>query len=283
MPSVSVIIPTFNRAKKVVRAISSVLYQTFLDYEIIVVDDGSTDETKTVISQLASHITYVTNIHNLGVSASRNIGIRKSRSQLIAFLDSDDYWLPEKLAVQVDFFERYPDALICQTEEIWIRKGRRVNPKKYHLKPTGNIFGPSLRRCFISPSAVMLKRSLFDEIGMFDEGLPACEDYDMWLRITCRHPVYLIKQYHVVKEGGNTDQLSFRYKGMDRFRIKAIVKLIKSGMLTENQLKDAVKELSFKCKIYGNGCIKRGKKKEGEYYLTLPKTINKELSACYAF
>jgi glycosyltransferase involved in cell wall biosynthesis len=273
MTVISVIIPTFNRAKKVVRAISSVLSQTFTDVEIIVVDDGSTDETEYAVGQFGKRITYIAHLSNLGVSAARNKGIRVSNAPLIAFLDSDDHWLPEKLAVQVDFFNTNPRALACQTDEIWIRKGRRVNPKKKHIKPSGDIFVPSLKRCLVSPSAVMLKRSLFEEIGVFDEDLPACEDYDLWLRISCRYRVYLIRKRLVIKEGGSRDQLSARHKGMDRFRIKALVKLIKSGKLNKGQLDATLKELSVKCRIYGNGCLKRGKTGEGEYFLHLPETL----------
>jgi len=273
MAAVSVVIPTFNRSQKVVRAISSVLSQTFTDVEIIVVDDGSTDGTKKEVEQFDDIVTYVAHSSNLGVSAARNTGIKGSGAPLIAFLDSDDHWLPEKLAAQVCFFNEHPEAVACQTEELWIRNGRRVNPMKKHLKPSGDIFEPSLKLCLVSPSAVMLKRSLLDEVGLFDEDLPVCEDYDLWLRISCRYPIHLIKEALVVKEGGHPDQLSSRLKGMDRFRIKALVKLIKSGVLNEEQLAVTIKELSSKCRIYGNGCLKRGKMEEGECFLHLPQTL----------
>ncbi|HBF43204.1 MAG TPA: glycosyl transferase [Desulfobacteraceae bacterium] len=274
MAAITVIIPTFNRAWKVVRAISSVLFQTFTDFELIVVDDGSTDGTKMGLAQFARQITYIVHSSNLGVSAARNTGIRRSKAPLIAFLDSDDYWLPQKLAMQLEFFKRHPKAIICQTEEIWIRKNHRVNPKKRHKKPSGDIFKPSLSLCLVSPSAVMLKKSIFEEIGLFDEDLPACEDYDLWLRISCRYPVSLIKKPLIVKEGGHPDQLSAMYRGMDQFRIKSLVKLIKTGALNKNQLKATMEELSKKCRIYGNGCIKREKKAEGEHYLQLPETLS---------
>ena len=277
MAAVGVIIPTFNRKQEVIRAVSSILSQSFTDFEIIVVDDGSSDGTKTALDQFRDRITYIAHTTNRGVSAARNTGIKQARDPFIAFLDSDDYWLAEKLAVQIDFFNHHPQALICQTDEIWIRNGRRVNPKKRHLKPTGDIFNPCLKLCLVSPSAVMLKRSLFDEVGLFDEDLPACEDYDLWLRISCRYPIYLIKQRLIVKTGGNRDQLSSRHMGMDRFRIKALAKLIKSGVLNEAQTEAAGRELSLKCRIYGNGCIKRGKKEEGRYYLDLPSQLKEEI------
>jgi glycosyltransferase involved in cell wall biosynthesis len=275
MAIVSVIIPTFNRARRVVRAVKSVLSQTYTDLEIIVVDDASTDDTANSLAQFGGRIACLVHASNLGVSAARNTGIRKSTGPLIAFLDSDDYWLPEKAALQVDYFEQHSQASICQTEEIWVRKGRRVNPQKKHVKPSGDIFEPSLKRCLVSPSSVMLKRSLLEEVGSFDEDLPACEDYDLWLRISCRHPVHLIKEHLVVKEGGHADQLSSRHKGMDRFRINALLKLIEKGALNKRQLKAALEELSLKCRIYGKGCLRRGKKEEGAYYLGLPESVKR--------
>ncbi|HUU81636.1 MAG TPA: glycosyltransferase family A protein [Acidobacteriota bacterium] len=278
MALVSVIIPTFNRAGKVARAISSVLYQTFTDYEIIVVNDASSDGTERVLSQFGKHITCLHHSSNLGVSATRNTGIRSAGSPFIAFLDSDDYWLPQKLAAQIGFFSSHPKAVACQTEEIWIRNGRLVNPKKKHMKISGDIFEASLKLCLVSPSAVMLKRALLEEVGLFDEDLPACEDYDLWLRIACRYPVQLIRQQLVVKEGGEVDQLSIRHKGMDRFRIKALVKLIRSGKLNEQQLEATLKEVSFKCNLYGKGCIKRGKLDEGAFYLRIPERLSEKPS-----
>ena len=277
MTAVSVIIPTFNRAQKVRRAISSVLFQTFRDYEIIVVDDGSTDETSLSLAPFRTHIRHLAHPKNLGVSAARNTGIRASKGPLIAFLDSDDYWLPEKLALQVAFFESRPEVLACQTQEHWIRKGVRVNPGKKHLKPSGEIFDASLKLCLVSPSAVMLKRSLLDEVGLFDEALPVCEDYDLWLRTSSRYPIHLIETALVVKEGGAPDQLSHSLEGMDRFRITAIARLIEGGRLTEGQAHAAFKEITRKCRIYGAGCIKRGKKEEGEDYLQLPNRITRPL------
>ncbi len=273
MPQVSVIIPTFNRAEKVTLAITSVLEQSFTDFEILVVDDGSTDDTQDAVSRLKGPISCIAHPSNRGVSAARNSGISQANAPLIAFLDSDDHWLPEKLQVQTEFFQSNPRMLVCQTEEIWIRNGRRVNPMKKHLKPSGDIFEPSLKLCLVSPSAVMLRRSVFDEIGLFDESLPACEDYDLWLRIACRYPVHLIKTPLIIKEGGHPDQLSARYTGMDRFRIQALVKLIKSGVLNEEQLNATIEELKLKCRIYGNGCMKRGKREEGERYLKLPDNL----------
>jgi len=275
MPSVSVIIPTFNRSRKLIRAVRSVLKQTFRDFEVIVVDDGSSDDTYQAITPYIPMIQYVRKDVNQGVSAARNSGIRRASAPWIAFLDSDDYWLEDKLSIQMKYIEGNPGTLACQTEEMWIRGGKRVNPRRRHKKPSGDIFAQSLKLCLVSPSSVALKRSLLDKIGLFDEGLPAAEDYDMWLRISCRYPVHLIEKELVVKEGGHDDQLSRRFAGMDRFRILAIVKLMKSGMLTQAQQGEAIAELSIKCRIYGEGCMKRGRKQEGSFYLSLPEQVAK--------
>ena len=276
MAEVSVIIPTFNRAKKVARAVASVLYQTYTDYELIVVDDGSSDGTADSLSLFDPLIIRLAHEENRGVSAARNTGIASSRAPLIAFLDSDDYWLPDKLAAQVAFFKAHPEAVACQTQEIWIRKGVRVNPRRKHLKPSGNLFVPSLKLCLVSPSAVMVRRSLFHEVGLFDEALPVCEDYDLWLRVSCRYPIHLVNEDLVIKEGGAPDQLSKSLTGMDRFRIKSLAKVIENGGLSPRQVDAALVELRSKCEVYGKGCLKRGKKEEGEHYLGLPLEILKK-------
>ncbi len=275
---VSVVIPTFNRAHQVTRAVQSVLDQTFRDFEIIIVDDGSTDETKTAVSRFQDRVKLIVHDENLGVSAARNTGIHESAEAFVAFLDSDDFWLPNKLQKQIQFFETNPNALICQTEEIWIRNGHRVNPRKKHRKPSGDIFEQSLKRCLVSPSAVMLKRSVFDEIGGFDESLPACEDYDMWLRIAWRYPIFLIPDRLIVKIGGHSDQLSRRYTGMDRFRVMSILKLLENSGLNQQQRLQAKRALAFKCTVYGRGCTKRGKIEEGNDYLRIAEKMRTEIA-----
>jgi len=269
LPPISVIIPTYNRSWILQDAIDSVLSQTGCTFELIVVDDGSTDDTPDLLRSYGDRLT-VLRQENRGVSAARNMGIRHAAGQLIAFLDSDDYWLPGKLAAQAIFFDSRPDALISQTQEIWIRNGVRVNPCKRHRKRTGMIFEPSLYLCLISPSAVMMHRSLFDIVGLFDESLPACEDYDLWLQISCRFPVFLIDTPLVVKRGGHPDQLS-RTPGLDRFRIAALTKCLEHAPLNAVQRNAAIRALADKCRIYGQGCLKRGRREEAPYYLDLPR------------
>ncbi len=273
MSAVSVVIPTYNRADRVPRAVASVIEQSFEDKEILVVDDGSRDGTRQALEPFLGRIRLLRHESNLGVSAARNTGIRASSAPLVAFLDSDDRWMPAKLETQVRFFQEHPNAPACQTREIWMRNGRRVNPARKHLKPTGDIFEPSLVRCLVSPSAVMLRRTLLKEVGLFDEKLPVCEDYDLWLRISCRYSIHLIDRELLVREGGHPDQLSSGRPGMDRYRIRSMARILGSGVLTEGQAQATLREIHRKCRIYGEGCLKRDRKEEGLYFLALPALL----------
>ncbi|MBI3300984.1 MAG: glycosyltransferase family 2 protein [Deltaproteobacteria bacterium] len=265
MPEVSVIIPTYNRWDLVREAIASVQAQTYRDFELTVVDDGSNDGTAEVVQEFAG-VRYV-HQPNRGVSAARNRGVALSSGALLAFLDSDDLWQPRKLESQVAFFAAYPEARICQTEEIWLRHGVRVNPHNKHRKTGGNLFARSLALCLVSPSAVMLRRELFEQVGGFDESLPACEDYDLWLRIAAAMPIHLIETPLVMKRGGHPDQLSHRFWGMDRFRVAALCKLLDSGVLSAEQRTLTEETLRVKCAILAQGARKRGQ--DGEPYLAL--------------
>ena len=267
MPCVSVIIPTHNRAWALAEAVDSVLGQSFSDFELIVVDDGSTDGTQDLLAAYGGRIRVEVQDHR-GVSAARNRGIACARGELLAFLDSDDLWRPEKLARQAAFMQARPEVLICQTEEVWIRRGVRVNPARRHRGRSGMIFAPSLALCLVSPSAVMARRGLFAEVGLFDESLPACEDYDLWLRVSVRHPVHLLDEALVVKRGGHADQLS-RAWGLDRYRIRALAKLLDAGTLTADQHRAAAATLRDKCRIYAAGCRKRRREAEACRYEAL--------------
>ena len=274
-PEVSVILPTYNRGWVLREAIDSVLAQEFKDFELIVVDDGSTDNTGEILDSYEQDI-LVLRQSNKGVSAARNRGIDAAEGRLIAFLDSDDLWLPRKLSSQVDFFNSNPEAVINQTEEIWVRNGVRVNPKTRHHKFSGMIFERSLALCLVSPSAVMIKKNLFSEVGVFDENLPACEDYDLWLRISCRYPVHLIETPLIMKRGGHADQLS-KAPGLDKYRIQALKKIIASGQLEPDSYRPAVRTLQEKCAIFAAGCRKRGKDAEARYYEELANQIGQKV------
>jgi len=261
-PIFSIIIPTYNRAKLCLEAVQSVLGQTCESWELIIVDDGSTDDTKEVLKETKdSRFQYVRQ-ENTGPSAARNKGARLARGKYLAFLDSDDLWLPEKLATQKEFFLQNPSFRICQTEEIWMRKGKRIYPKKKHKKEAGHIFERALELCLVSPSAVAMEKELFWSVGGFDENLPAAEDYDLWLRILCKHPIGLVKEPLVIKRAGEWNQLSFTTEAIDRYRIKALLKILQSGILDREQYSLALTEVKKKSAIFIMGCEKRGKIQE---------------------
>ena len=262
-PRISAIIPTFNRAHLLPRAVDSILSQTLPPHSVILVDDGSTDGTEKLIKKNYPEIKYLKQ-DNLGVSAARNAGITATSCEWLAFLDSDDEWLPEKLARQMEVLNLAPAMKICHSDEIWIRNGKRVNPLKKHSKSGGWMFKKALPICCISPSSAMIHRSVFDNVGLFEESLPACEDYDLWLRVTSSYPVLYISEKLVVKHGGHQNQLSEKYWGMDRFRIQALEKIILSGNLSDENLNDAKQMLQEKTKIFSNGARKRGRTAEAE-------------------
>ena len=166
-PLVSIIIPTRNRAALVPAAIDSVLCQTCRDFELIVVDDGSADATPEVLRTYGSRITCV-RIDPSGPSAARNRGIEAARADLIAFLDSDDRWLPRKLERQMAQHAALGDVPVSQTREIWIRNGVRVNARTKHRMHSGWIYEHCLPLCIVSPSSVMIHRRVFEHVGLFD-------------------------------------------------------------------------------------------------------------------
>ena len=262
-PTVSVIIPTFNRATTLPASIESVQRQTHPVGEIIVVDDGSEDGTSEVVEVFGDGVTYI-HQRQQGVSAARNRGISQASGEWLAFLDSDDRWCTNKIQRQLAYVGG--GARIVHSDEIWVRRGRRVNPMRKHAKKGGNIYRDCLPLCVISPSSVMIHRSLFDEVGLFDESLPVCEDYDLWLRICAREPVAYVPEPLIWKFGGHADQLSGRYWGLDRFRIRAMEKVLDSGRLSEEDRMATLEMLIHKAGIYLEGARKRGRAEDVEIY-----------------
>ncbi len=280
MKRVSVIIPTFNRKDFLKEAIDSVLSQTYKNFELIVVDDGSTDGTGEMISKYYPQIRYFYQ-KNKGPSAARNKGIKEAKGEYISFLDSDDLWLKEKLKKQIDFFDKNPEYKICYTDEIWIRNGKRVNPKKKHRKYCGWIFERTLPLCIVSPSSVIIHRNVFENVGLFDEEFFVCEDYDLWLRISSKYPIYFLEEKLIIKRGGHEDQISNLGWGYDIYRIRALFKFIKDE---KNEFKyriKAFKEMEIKCHILINGFKKRKKEKEVKEYLNLIKKAKELLKIPY--
>ena len=254
---ISIVIPTFNRSELLKRAINSVLNQTIDVREIIIVDNGSTDNTYDMISSLFPEITYIYEKRK-GVSIARNVGIKNCYSTWIAFLDSDDAWEPQKLEKQL-FFTNINNKKyrLIHTNEIWYKNNKFQNQLKKHKKSGGDIFQKSLQLCCISPSSAFIKKEVFDDYGFFDESLEVCEDYDMWIRITSKEEVGFLDNPLVVKYGGHDDQLSKKYWGMDRFRIKSLEKNLKNNWFTVEQKQSVFNILIKKLYIMSNGAKKR--------------------------
>jgi glycosyltransferase involved in cell wall biosynthesis len=257
---ISVIIPTYNRCDLLKRAINSVIKQTITPKEIIIVDNGSTDQTYQMVSSLFPEINYFIE-KKRGVSAARNKGILESKSKWIAFLDSDDAWKPTKLEKQMEYSVFNQDKYrIIHTDETWYRNKKFLNQLKKHKKSGGNIFKNSLQLCCISPSSVVLKKQIFNDYGLFDENLEVCEDYDMWIRITAKEEVGFLDSPLVLKYGGHSDQLSKKFWGLDRFRIKSLEKNLKNEHFSKSQKINVLDTLIEKLTIVSDGALKRGNK-----------------------
>lgn len=270
---ISVIIPTYNRAMFLKEAIHSVLNQGYFkaassdEFELLVIDDGSTDDTSECVKSFKNTVRYHFQ-ENKGVSAARNLGLKLSRGEYIAFLDSDDLWENNKISIQMSFMMSHPRAMVCYTEETWIRRGVFVNPKKKHQKYSGWIFDRVLLLCLLSLSSALFRIEGFKVFGKFDEDLPACEDYDFGIRVAQKYPIHLISKPLIVKRGGHPDQLSRRYWGMDRFRVKALEKALLLD-LTLDQRKLVRIEIIKKCQVLINGFQKRNKYSQVQMYSKL--------------
>jgi glycosyltransferase involved in cell wall biosynthesis len=278
IPDVSVIVPTYNRSAMVREAIASVLAQRDVDFELIVVDDGSTDGTFEMLAHMG-HVK-VERTERCGPAAARNRGVTVASAPLIAFLDSDDLWAPNKLHRQLAFMREFPECKISQTAETWIRDGRRVNPGLRHLKRAGDIFIDSLQTCLISPSAVILATDLFHSLGGFDEDLAAAEDYDLWLRILVDHEVGLLDEPLVTRRAGHVDQLSSSIPAIDRFRVIALTKLLANDRLSDLRRTAVADVMAEKCGILAQGTQRRGRQTESEIYQAVAATAQRWRSGC---
>ncbi len=298
-PAVSVIIPTYNRARLVVEAIESVRAQSFADLEIVVVDDGSTDDTVARLVELArteSRVRWIETTHTGRPGAARNRGVEASWGRLLAFLDSDDLWHPQKLELQLPLIVN-GGYRICHTRERWLRAGREISQGRRRHRRDGDLFADSLVKCIIGPSTVLLERSLFEEVGGFREDVEIGEDYELWLRVTSREPVGYVDEPLTTKRAGHGDQLSEKYGHIEVFRIAALRDLFERGYFVgecetagyrpggsrtgmsgtadgdvatirscASRSALAAAELARKCRIYSAGARKRGRVEEAERY-----------------
>lgn len=277
---VDIVVPSYNRWEFLKRAIRSIQDQTFTTWTLWVVDDGSTDKTASRINQFFSsdsRIKFISSKVNRGVSWARNEGIKQGKEEWLAFLDSDDEWLPEKLENQIRFSKLNPQFSLIHCNEVWIKEGKELAQKKKHKKQGGRIFIPSVQLCCISPSAALLKRSLLNKVGLFREDFPVCEDYEMWLRITSQYSVGFVEEALVVKHGGHEDQLSRRYPAMDYWRVKALKNYINDERLSIEERKTVKEVMLKKAKILLRGYDRYQNfknKKEIEDILICLKTIS---------
>ncbi|RMG44863.1 MAG: glycosyltransferase [Candidatus Dadabacteria bacterium] len=263
---ISVIIPAFNRAVMLKRAVESVLSQSYTDFELIVVDDGSSEDLSEIEAVVVSAGGHFIKTVNSGPAHARNEGAAIAGGEWLSFLDSDDLWLKDKLKEQVNYHRENPNIKISQCAEVWYRNGRRVNPRLRHSMPQGDAFLKSLELCCISPSSVMISRSLFESSGGFDPRFKVCEDYELWLRITLREKVGFVKKELVIKHGGHPDQLSRKYPAMDRFRVAALLKLISENQLDFQQKESVKAQVLYKTQILLQGAEKRGKLESVKLY-----------------
>lgn len=218
---VSVIIPTYNRAEFLRSAITSVLNQTYQDFEIIVVDDGSTDNTREVVCSFNDkRIKYILNEVNKGEAGARNAGIMNSNAEYIAFLDDDDEWLPEKLKLQIDLLENSP-AKVGVVYTGYLEVDRSSNKILLQFIPTerGNIYKDIfLKNCVGIPSTVVLRKACFETLGLFDEKVIYPTDYDMWIRISMGFYFEYIEKPMVryyVHENTISSNLGLRIRGIE--------------------------------------------------------------------
>lgn len=256
---ISVIIPTFNRSSLILRAIDSVFKQSYANIELIVVDDGSTDDTyKLLLPLIDSGKIQYTKIQNSGVSAARNIGAAKAIGKFICFLDSDDEWLPHKLQEQIALLKERPDLKIVYGEELWVRNGKRVNQKSIHKKSGGWIFPACVHQCLIGPSSVMIEKDFFMQMGGFDEGFVVCEDYDLWLKISSLVEVGFIENPIVIKHGGHSDQLSTKFVAMDLWRLKSMMRILSIRELEHEHKLLVIDSMKRRGEILKLGFLKHG-------------------------
>ena len=264
-PCVSVVIPCYERINFLRNALYSVFSQTLKPSEILVVDDGSPTPIEHTLGREFPGVHWL-HQENSGVAAARNLGIKMAQCSWIAFLDSDDRWKPLKLEKQWRFHCEHPEVLVSHTNESWIRNNNQVIPPKYLDKSSRTFFERSLQHCLICPSSVLMHQSVVEKVGNFDEDLPVCEDYDLWLRILLTEEFGFLDEELVFKYGGHSDQLSRTFWGMDRFRVFSLEKLIKQNECPEKKLL-ILRTLQEKCEVLSKGFKKHGKYLESEGFL----------------
>ncbi len=281
-PLISAIIPVYNRPEQIKEAIRSVINQTYRPLELIVGDDGSTDQTLMEVNTLQDaavkagvDLTILELTHTGMPGAVRNRCVQSARGEFIAFLDSDDLWLPAKLEKQYALHRDNPSLNISHTREEWNRSGKIISQSKLRHTRQGDMFADSLKKCIIGPSTVMIRRDYYLETGGFREDLEIAEDYEYWLRITAGETVAYLDEPMIVKRAGHQGQLSEKYGHIELFRLEGLKSLVDSDFLKGERKNQAASELANKCSVYSKGCLKRGKEEESLIYRELSEYYRK--------
>jgi len=279
MPTVSIIIPTYNREHLLGRAIQSVLDQTYQNFELIIVDDGSTDDTEKLVKSFNSEkIRYIRHGENKGPSAARNTGIQSAKGDYIAFQDSDDEWMPEKLEKQIRAFETASPAVGI----VYTGRYRIINNKKEYLPlagvtpKDGDVFSSLLKVCFVCTPVALVKRDCFERAGMFDERFPPFEDWELFLRMSRYYQFKYINEPLVIKYC-QPDSISENQSA----RIKALKQMLETYFEDIKQDKTLLARYYFRL---GNFLCSYGKLSKGRgYFIKSVKTHPLDIRVPSAF
>ena len=270
-PLVSVIIPVYNRFEMAKEAISSVIGQTYRNFEVIIVDDGSIDMTPVIATYFRddSRVKYISIEHSGMPGFVRNKGVEIAEGKYLAFIDSDDLWMESKLEKQLRFLENNSEYKVIHTREAWIRNGKTISQSGFTHKRSGDIFRDALEKCIIGPSTVLIETDLYKTLGGFRDDIEIAEDYELWLRLTDANKIAYIDEALITKRAGHIGQLSEKYGQIEIFRIRGLQKLVEQSYFSLKNQKMAEQELAKKCRIYAAGCRKRNKVEEAELYESL--------------
>ncbi len=247
------------------KAVESVINQTYRPYEVIVVDDGSNDGT--ALEFPIEGVIFIQIDHDGHPGFVRNRGVENSTGDYIAFLDSDDIWMTDKLERQVEYYKSHKNCRILHTKERWVRNDKVISQKKRKHKKSGNVFKESLQGCILGPSTVLMDKKLYLEFDGFNSTIEVGEDYDLWLRITGSVDVDYLDEELIIKNAGHGDQLSFKYGFIEPFKIDVLESLIKEDSFSPENRELAIDALKNKYEIIINGCKKRGKDSEAQLYI----------------
>lgn len=223
MPLVSVILPAYNAEKTIAETIQSVLQQTWTDFELLVINDGSTDATVDIVSQIHDVRIQILTFANAGVVASRNRGLEKATGEWITFIDADDLWTPDKLACQLKALTHHPEAAVAYSWTDYIdQAGQFVRPG-WHDSPSGNVYAAMVNRCFIeNGSNILFRRSVLSEVEGFDPSLVMCEDWDFYIRLAEKFQFICVPQpqvlYRLSIESQSTQLLQMEKDGVEVLR-----------------------------------------------------------------